>query len=82
MITCLIGPAALGQGTGYCLNSKSPFETSALGEIGLPQTEIPAALLFFNVGVEVGQIIFVSAVLGLGWAGGPQLWSLSQNYLF
>jgi len=40
---------------------------SALGEIGLPQVEIPAALLFFNVGVEIGQIIFVGAVLGLFW---------------
>ena len=40
---------------------------SALGEIGLPQTEIPAALLFFNVGVEVGQVIFVGVVLGLVW---------------
>ena len=36
---------------------------SALAEIGLPQTEIPAALLAFNVGVEVGQILFVTAVL-------------------
>ncbi len=36
---------------------------SALGQIGLPQTEIPAALLFFNLGVEVGQIVFVSAIL-------------------
>lgn len=36
---------------------------SALGEIGLPQTHIPLALLFFNVGVEVGQLLFVTAVL-------------------
>ena len=36
---------------------------SVLGEIGLPQTEIPAALLFFNVGVEAGQIAFVLALL-------------------
>jgi len=40
---------------------------SALGEIGLPQVEIPAALLFFNVGVEAGQIVFVAVVLGLVW---------------
>jgi hydrogenase/urease accessory protein HupE len=32
---------------------------AVLGETGLPQTEIPAALLFFNLGVEVGQLIFV-----------------------
>ena len=35
----------------------------ALTEIGLPQTDIPLALLFFNVGVEVGQLIFVAFVL-------------------
>ena len=36
---------------------------AVLGEAGLPQTEIPAALLFFNVGVEVGQIVFVLGVI-------------------
>jgi hydrogenase/urease accessory protein HupE len=36
---------------------------SALSEIGLPQTEIPAALLAFNVGVEIGQILFVAGIL-------------------
>lgn len=36
----------------------------ALADIGLPQTEIPLALLFFNVGVEVGQILFILVVLG------------------
>ena len=36
---------------------------AVLGETGLPQTEIPAALLFFNVGVEVGQILFVATVI-------------------
>src|SRR4030095_14060574 len=28
---------------------------SALAEVGLPQLSIPGALLFFNVGVEIGQ---------------------------
>ena len=37
----------------------------ALAEVGLPQTAIPVALLLFNVGVEVGQLIFVSCVLVL-----------------
>ncbi|WP_298534884.1 HupE/UreJ family protein [uncultured Algibacter sp.] len=36
----------------------------ALTNIGLPQTTIPAALLFFNIGVELGQILFILAVLG------------------
>jgi hydrogenase/urease accessory protein HupE len=35
----------------------------ALSEVGLPQGHIPVALLFFNVGVEIGQLLFVGAVL-------------------
>ncbi len=35
----------------------------ALKEIGLPQTDIPLALLMFNLGVEAGQLMFVAAVL-------------------
>ncbi len=35
----------------------------ALAEVGLPQSDIPIALLMFNVGVETGQILFVSVVL-------------------
>jgi hypothetical protein len=34
----------------------------ALNEIGLPQNAIPIALLFFNVGVELGQLLFVGAL--------------------
>lgn len=39
----------------------------ALGEIGLPQKEIVTSLLFFNLGVEVGQIAFILPFLVLGW---------------
>ena len=35
----------------------------ALADVGLPQHEIPVALLMFNVGVELGQLVFVAAVL-------------------
>lgn len=35
----------------------------ALTEIGLPEDAIPAALLFFNLGVEAGQLAVVAAVL-------------------
>jgi len=35
----------------------------ALSEIGLPQSQIPLALFTFNVGVEIGQLLFVGAVL-------------------
>jgi len=37
----------------------------ALSAIGLPAGQIPVALLFFNVGVEIGQLLFVGAVLAL-----------------
>ena len=35
----------------------------ALAEIGLPQHAITLALIFFNIGVELGQLIFVSTVV-------------------
>lgn len=37
----------------------------ALSEVGLPQNDIPLALLFFNVGVEAGQLAFVAVVLAI-----------------
>jgi hydrogenase/urease accessory protein HupE len=38
----------------------------ALAEVGLPHQAIPIALLFFNLGVEIGQLVFVAAVLAAG----------------
>lgn len=37
----------------------------ALSDVGLPQHAIPLALLAFNVGVEIGQLMFVTVVLVL-----------------
>jgi hydrogenase/urease accessory protein HupE len=37
----------------------------ALTEIGLPEQSIPLALLFFNVGVEIGQLLFIFGCLVL-----------------
>jgi len=39
----------------------------ALVDLGLPQIDIPWALLFFNVGVEIGQLAFVLIALGVMW---------------
>ena len=39
----------------------------ALAEIGLPESAIPTALFSFNLGVEVGQLLFVFAALGFIW---------------
>jgi len=36
---------------------------SVLKSTGLPQTELPVSLLFFNIGVEIGQIIFILIVM-------------------
>ena len=38
----------------------------ALLEVGLPQGDVPLALLAFNLGVEAGQILFIALVLALG----------------
>ncbi|HSA80838.1 MAG TPA: HupE/UreJ family protein [Geminicoccaceae bacterium] len=40
----------------------------ALAEVGLPAGEIPLALLFFNLGVEIGQLMFIAAVVSARWA--------------
>jgi hydrogenase/urease accessory protein HupE len=56
---------------------------SALNEVGLPQSAIPLALLFFNIGVEVGQLLFIASVFVLlalarrardGLGVRPQVW--------
>lgn len=44
-----------------------------LADIGLPPDAAPQALLLFNVGVEIGQLVFIGAVLGL-MAAGRWLW--------
>jgi hypothetical protein len=38
----------------------------ALSEVGMPESAVPLALLFFNVGVELGQLVFIAAVFGFG----------------
>jgi hydrogenase/urease accessory protein HupE len=38
---------------------------SALREVGLPQNAIPLALLFFNIGVELGQLLFIGSVMAV-----------------
>lgn len=53
---------------------------AALGDVGLPQQHIPLALLFFNVGVEVGQLVFVAAVLGIAAIARP-LWQRQAAWL-
>ncbi len=37
----------------------------ALTDVGLPRNSIPIALLFFNVGVEIGQLLFIAAAFAV-----------------
>src|SRR3984893_5407177 len=57
----------------------------SLADIGLPLHHIPAALLLFNCGVEVGQLLFVGVVFTISallrrlpwsWLGGPVRWAI------
>lgn len=47
----------------------------ALSEIGLPQSEVILALLAFNIGVEIGQLMFIAACIAVlsvfRWLSGP-----------
>lgn len=55
---------------------------SALGEIGLVQSEILVSLLFFNLGVEVGQVGFILVIIAAVWLLGKvfsQRFSLSET---
>jgi len=55
---------------------------SALSEVGLPQSAIPVALLFFNVGVEIGQLLFIAsvfAIIALGRYAIRRFWPSTLN---
>ena len=51
----VVFPFGLLHGLGFA---------GALLDTGLPQRDVPLALLAFNVGVECGQLIFIAALLG------------------
>ena len=66
------------QGSGQRLAVRMPWAVAfvfgllhgfgfagALSEVGLPQGDIPAALLLFNLGVEAGQLAFVAVAAPL-----------------
>ena len=45
----------------------------ALAEVGLPQAELPLALLFFNIGIEFGQLAFIFVIIAI--------WALLRGFL-
>ena len=49
----------------------------ALAEIGLPPHAIPLALFLFNVGIEIGQLTFVAALL----LAAAALWRLAPRWV-
>lgn len=51
----------------------------ALREIGLPQQHLPLALLTFNVGVEIGQLVMVGVAYGAVALLGRQRWFLGAR---
>jgi hypothetical protein len=51
----------------------------SLTEIGLPPQNIPGALLLFNCGVEIGQVIFVVAVLAAIAASQRLNWAMTSR---
>lgn len=53
----------------------------ALSEIGIPQNEVPTALLMFNVGVETGQVLFVLVVSAL-LAALRRWWQPVSNFVY
>jgi hypothetical protein len=51
----LAGSFGLLHGMGFA---------GALAEVGLPQGSVALSLLFFNLGIELGQITFILLLLG------------------
>jgi hydrogenase/urease accessory protein HupE len=53
---------------------------AVLQNIGLPANEVATSLLFFNVGVEIGQVLFVAGVIAVLLSGRLiERWTASQN---
>jgi hypothetical protein len=51
---------------------------TALTSLGIPQSMLPLALLFFNIGVEIGQLAFVLLIVLLRWANRTEEVSLPR----
>jgi hydrogenase/urease accessory protein HupE len=51
----------------------------ALGEVGLPQTNLPLALATFNVGVEIGQLALLAVALPIVLALRKRTWFVPRG---
>lgn len=63
-IASLLGNAPWLAALGFGLLHGFGF-AGALADVGLPSADIPLALLAFNAGIEVGQLLFVGVALGV-----------------
>ncbi|MFA0811309.1 HupE/UreJ family protein [Microbulbifer epialgicus] len=50
----------------------------AVTDIGFPQGAVPLALLTFNLGVELGQLVFITIMASLFWALRCTHWRVQQ----
>lgn len=48
---------------------------SALGDLGVLHAERIPALFFFNIGVEIGQLLFVAVVAAIAYAARNSVWT-------
>ena len=75
LLSPALSSSAGGEGVNPSLTARWPWVVAfsfgllhgfgfagALSEVGLPQSAIPVALLFFNVGVELGQLLFIASI--------------------
>jgi hydrogenase/urease accessory protein HupE len=78
-IVVIAAEVAQPRGQGLRLTERFPWTVAflfgllhglgfarALVEFGLPEGDVPLALLAFNLGVEAGQLVFIAAVLAAG----------------
>jgi len=75
-LSVLFLAAEIARGPGDNLTWRHPIIVSSsfgllhglgfaavLSEIGLPQTEVVVGLIFFNIGVEIGQVLFALIII-------------------
>jgi len=63
------GHVQAGKGIAFGFGLLHGFGfASGLSTTGMPRAELPWAPLWFNIGVELGQLLFVAVALGLVWA--------------
>jgi hydrogenase/urease accessory protein HupE len=71
-LTGIVGVFGLIHGLGFA---------SAIREIGIDRSQEVLSLLGFNLGIEIGQLVFLAGVLGVFWALQRMLPKLTEGEL-